>query len=187
MHDTSNGGRATGVRPPFFTLVAVRAIAPVAGMPPKMEEKIFAVPCATNSILDLWLPPIIPSDTTADNRDSIDPNKAIVKAGRTRFLIIVKSKFGSDGVGNKDWILPNLLPIVSTGRFNNCIAAVVTSIAINEPGTLRVTFGQKEIIATVIAAIKKQKYLLSLYSEYNFSIYPKNQPVHAPFSIQENL
>src|SRR5450631_3044458 len=64
---------ATGERPPFFTLVAVRAIAPVAGMPPKMEEKIFAVPCATNSILDLWLPPIIPSDTTADNRDSIDP------------------------------------------------------------------------------------------------------------------
>ena len=44
---------ATGVRPPFLTLVAVRAMAPVAGMPPKIEENIFAVPCAINSIFDL--------------------------------------------------------------------------------------------------------------------------------------
>ena len=30
---------ATGVRPPFFTFVAVRAMAPVAGIPPKMERE----------------------------------------------------------------------------------------------------------------------------------------------------
>ena len=43
---------AMGVRPPFLILVAVRAIAPVAGIPPKIEEKILAVPCATSSILE---------------------------------------------------------------------------------------------------------------------------------------
>lgn len=31
---------AIGVRPPFFTLAAVRAMAPVAGIPPKRPEKI---------------------------------------------------------------------------------------------------------------------------------------------------
>ncbi len=35
---------ATGVRPPFLTFVAVRAIAPVAGMPPNSEEAMFATP-----------------------------------------------------------------------------------------------------------------------------------------------
>jgi hypothetical protein len=72
---------ATGVRPPFLTFVAVRAMAPVAGIPPKIDENILAVPCATSSIFDLWLPPIIPSETTADNNDSIPPSKAMVKAG----------------------------------------------------------------------------------------------------------
>ena len=37
---------AIGVRPPFFTLVAVRAMAPVAGMPPKSGETTLAKPCA---------------------------------------------------------------------------------------------------------------------------------------------
>ena len=44
---------ATGVRPPFLTLVAVRAIAPVAGMPPNSGATMFATPCATSSMLDL--------------------------------------------------------------------------------------------------------------------------------------
>ncbi len=42
---------ATGVRPPFLTLVAVRAMAPVAGIPPKSGEAMFATPCATSSML----------------------------------------------------------------------------------------------------------------------------------------
>ena len=37
---------ATGLRPPFLTFVAVRAIAPVAGIPPKSGVKIFATPWA---------------------------------------------------------------------------------------------------------------------------------------------
>src|SRR5437773_2697246 len=60
---------AIGVRPPFFTFVAVRAIAPVAGIPPNNGEAILAMPCATSSMLERWRPPIMPSATTADRGD----------------------------------------------------------------------------------------------------------------------
>ena len=43
---------ATGVRPPFFTFVAVRAMAPVAGMPPNIGETMLATPCATSSMFE---------------------------------------------------------------------------------------------------------------------------------------
>lgn len=74
---------ATGVRPPFRTLVAVRAMPPVAAMPLNNDEAMFATPCATNSILDRCRPPIMPSATTADSSDSIAPRSAIVLAGCT--------------------------------------------------------------------------------------------------------
>jgi len=69
-------------------LVAVLAIAPVAGIPPNNGVTIFAVPCAINSIFDRCLPPIIPSATTAERRDSIAARSAIVVAGLIKFLIV---------------------------------------------------------------------------------------------------
>ncbi len=96
--------------------VAVLAIAPVAGIPPKSGEKIFAVPCAINSIFDLCLPPIIPSPTTAERSDSIAARIAIVVAGLIKSLITDRSKCGIAGEGSDEGISPNLLPIVSTGR-----------------------------------------------------------------------
>ena len=75
---------AIGVLPPFFTLVAVLAMAPVAGIPPKMADTILAPPWAINSILERCLPPIMESETTADSKDSIAPNRAMAKAGCIR-------------------------------------------------------------------------------------------------------
>ena len=72
---------ATGVRPPFLTLVAVRAMAPVAGMPPKRPDAMLAMPWATSSTLDLWRLPIMPSATTAESSDSIAASSATVTAG----------------------------------------------------------------------------------------------------------
>ncbi len=89
-----------GVRPPFFTFVAVRAIAPVAGMPPNSGDAMFATPCAINSIFDLWRPPIIPSETTADRSDSIEPNNAIVTALGKRTFACVHDHAGK--WGNED-------------------------------------------------------------------------------------
>ena len=77
----------TGLRAPALTFVAVRAIAPVAGIPPNMGDTQLAIPWATSSILDLWLPPIIPSATTAHNSDSMAANIAIVKAEGKRSFI----------------------------------------------------------------------------------------------------
>lgn len=41
---------AMGVRPPLLMFAAVRAMAPVAGMPPNGAEAMLPVPCATNSM-----------------------------------------------------------------------------------------------------------------------------------------
>jgi hypothetical protein len=40
---------ATGVFAPLRTFVAVRAITPVVGMPPKIPTTMFAMPCPINS------------------------------------------------------------------------------------------------------------------------------------------
>ena len=45
---------ATGVRPPLLMFVIVLAIAPVAGIPPKIGVTIFATPSAINSVFELW-------------------------------------------------------------------------------------------------------------------------------------
>ncbi len=91
---------ATGVRPPFLTFVAVRAIAPVAGMPPKSGVTMFATPCATSSMLERWRPPIIPSATTAESSDSTAPSSAIVNAGPTSRRACSSVTFGSAGRGS---------------------------------------------------------------------------------------
>ena len=76
---------ATGVRPPLLILVIVRAIAPVAGMPPKKGTTTFATPWAMSSVFELCLSPITPSATIADSKDSIAPNIAMVNAEGNSF------------------------------------------------------------------------------------------------------
>src|ERR1017187_3587722 len=56
---------ATGVRAPERMLVAVRAIAPVAGSPPNIGDARLAIPWAINSTFGLCLSPHIRSATTA--------------------------------------------------------------------------------------------------------------------------
>ena len=56
-------------------LVAVRAMVPVTLMPPNRAEAILAMPCATNSMLERCLRPVMLSATLADSRLSIPPSK----------------------------------------------------------------------------------------------------------------
>jgi len=72
---------AIGVRPPLLIFVIVRAMAPVTGIPPKNGTTMFATPCPISSVLELCWSPVTPSATVADNKDSIAPSMAIVKAG----------------------------------------------------------------------------------------------------------
>ena len=69
---------ATGVRPPLFTLAAVRAMAPVAGMPPNSTDPMLPTPWATSSILQRWCELIMESATTHDSSDSMAAKIAMV-------------------------------------------------------------------------------------------------------------
>ena len=89
----------TGVRPPFFTFAAVLAIAPVAGMPPNIAEKILPAPCATSSILELCLELIMLSDTTQDNKDSTAARIAMVSAFPNWERIKSKLITGKENIG----------------------------------------------------------------------------------------
>jgi len=64
---------AIGVCPPVFTLAAVRAMAPVAGIPPNAIDPMLAIPCAISSQFDRCLPPLSRSPTIAERSDSIPP------------------------------------------------------------------------------------------------------------------
>ena len=125
-----------GVFAPDLMLVAVRAIAPVAGMPPKRTEPRLAVPWAISSVLDLWVRPVIPSATTALSSDSIAASRAMVRASGTRLLISSKSKTGRDGLGRVLGMPPKRDSIVSTGSPKRETAAAPAITATIGPGTL---------------------------------------------------
>ena len=71
---------AIGERAPERTLVAVRAMAPVAGMPPKNGVTMLPMPSASSSASGSCRVPAIPSAITADSSDSMPPSMATAKA-----------------------------------------------------------------------------------------------------------
>ncbi len=123
-------------------LVAVRAIAPVAGMPPNSGETMLATPWATSSMFDRCRPPIMPSATTAESSDSMAPRAAMASAGPTSSRSSAKEIEGSTGTGSVAGIVPKRLPIVSTGRSSSCAAAVTASRATSGDGTRWLSRGQ---------------------------------------------
>src|SRR5665213_1306425 len=106
-----------GVRPPFLTVGAVLAMAPVAGIPPNMGDTQLAMPWATSSILDLWLPPIIPSATTAQSKDSMAASMATVIAEGKRSFNWDQDPNTKWGWGKPWGIPPKRVPMVSTGQW----------------------------------------------------------------------
>ena len=124
----------TGLLAPARTLVAVRAIAPVTGMPPNMTEAILAVPCATNSQFERCRRPVMPSATTAESSDSIAPSKAMARASGRSSRILARSKTGSVGAGRLCGTPPNLEPMVATSRPSSPVNAAHSATAINMPG-----------------------------------------------------
>jgi hypothetical protein len=126
---------ATGVRPPERTLVAVRAIAPVAGSPPKSGEAMLAIPCAKSSTLELCRPPVSRSATTADISDSIAPSIATVSVGDSSVRIRSGRKRGMWNAGRPDGMPPNRVPIVSTPRWAALTITVPATRATTYPGT----------------------------------------------------
>ncbi len=148
---------ATGVRPPFRTFVAVRAIAPVAGIPPNRGEAMFATPCATSSMFERCRPPIMPSATTADSSDSMAPSRAIVKAGPMRPGSTLSDSGGNAGAGSAARTAPNRVPIVSTGRCRTRASSAVTMSATNGLGMRRLSRGQPTMMTRATPAGTAQR------------------------------
>ena len=141
---------AIGVRPPFSMLAAVRAMAPVAGSPPKRAEATLAAPVATSSMLERCFLPIIPSATTAESKLSMPAKKAMVNAGgsnlRTTEKEISPGICGSTKVPST-W--PKVEVMVATSNLANLTNRVVMIKAASEPGKARHFLGQKMIMAKV--------------------------------------
>ena len=80
---------------------AVRAMAPVAGTPPKNMLKMLATPSPISSALELWLSPLMPSTTVALSKDSTPARKAIVKPLGKTFKSKATERSGICGAGRK--------------------------------------------------------------------------------------
>ena len=153
---------AIGVRPPFLIFVAVRAIAPVAGMPPKRGLAMFAIPCAISSVFESCFVPIIPSATTAESSDSIAASTAIEIAVGKRVVIVLRLRAGSVGIGSVFGITkccePSAkVPIVSVRRpvvFSRMIlTAVARMITTKLPGIFLINLDQMKMKARQTAAM----------------------------------
>ena len=126
---------ATGVCAPDRMLVAVRAMAPVAGSPPNSGEAMLATPWAISSTFGLCRSPVMRSATTADMSDSMAPSIATVRAGEMSCRIRSGRNAGRCTLGSPPGIPPNRLPIVSTGRLARVATIVPPSSAISVGGT----------------------------------------------------
>ena len=152
---------AIGVRPPLLILVIVRAMAPVAGIPPKMGEAMLAIPCPISSVFELWWSPITPSATVADSSDSMAPSTAIVTAGPTNPLIVSHVSSGTTAPGRVELMLKRspMVSMVVTPAYSLSSRAtmVMRIIATNEPGSafsgdrwnIRASMGQEAMSVTL--------------------------------------
>src|SRR6266851_2061320 len=139
---------ATGVLAPERTLVAVRAMAPVAGSPPNSGDTIFATPCAMSSTFGLCLSLLMRSETTADINDSIAPSMATVNAGESNWRKTSYCSLGTANEGSPLGIPPNRVPMVSIGKWRRVTAAVAPKVTIIAPGTRFAYFRQAIMMAS---------------------------------------
>ena len=128
--------------------MAVRAIAPVTGMPPTSGTIRLATPCASSSAFELWRSPVIESATTADSRLSTAARSATVSADGSSGRIRSARNCGMAKAGRPLGMPPNFDPIVSTGRPNTATAAVPASSATIDPGSRGSHFGTSRISAS---------------------------------------
>ena len=126
---------ATGLVAPARTLVTVRAIVPVAGMPPKNGATMLAMPCAISSWFGSWrLPVVRPSATRAHSSDSTAPRSAIVTVGTNSRCTLSQSKSGQTNAGSERGMPPKRLPMVSTGSPSQAATSVSETRATIGPG-----------------------------------------------------
>src|SRR5699024_6135038 len=124
---------------------AVRAIAPVAGIPPKKPAAADARPWPTSS-RSASKGPVreIEAATRAESKDSIAASAATATAGPASALIISRFNSGTVGAGR----LAGSCPIWASGASTTTASTVTTTIARKDPGNR----GAKREQSTMIPA-----------------------------------
>ena len=109
----------------------MRAIAPVAGIPPKKPAATEASPWPTSS-RSAFTGPVGERDaaTRADSSDSIAASAATATAGPARALMVSMLRSGMDGAGRE----LGSSPMAGSGSWSSAVATVTTMIAINDAG-----------------------------------------------------
>ena len=118
-------------RPPDLILTAVRTMAPVAGMPPKIPAAKFAAPCPNSSRSGWYVPPsTMPEATRAESSDSIPARNATEIAPGSRAIKRSVEIAGRTGAGNESGISP----ISGTFVFVAITPTETTARAARDPG-----------------------------------------------------
>ena len=130
---------ATGDVAPARMLVTVRAMVPVAGMPPKNGTIMLAAPWAISSWLGscfLWCGSVASwSATRAHSSDSMAPSNAMVSVGVTSSRTVSHEKSGSANTGSACGMPPKREPMVSTGNLSPQASRLSTTSATTGAGT----------------------------------------------------
>jgi hypothetical protein len=139
---------AIRVRAPDRRFTAVRAMAPVAGMPPKKPAATEASPWPTSSRSASYGPVSeMDAATRAESSDSIAASAATVSTGPTRAGRIAGSMKGTDGAGSE----LGSAPIRVTGRAVTVATTVTRTMPMIEPGSLGWMRGATIMIAATTA------------------------------------
>ncbi len=162
---------ANGDVAPARMLVAVRASAPVAAMPPKNGAAMLPRPSATSSAFGSCFLPVIASAMTAESSDSMAPSIAMASAGdmssRTRARDMPPPAHGSMGSGGAggmpayswppmvEWNRDPIVATCSPGQARTSQVAPIETItmATSGAGTALVRRGHPSSSARVAAAI----------------------------------
>ncbi len=138
----------TRVRAPARTLTAVRAMAPVAGMPPNSDTAMFARPWPTSSRSGSWSSPSAsPSATLAESRLSSAASAATARTAVRSSGRCATSMSGRLGLGSP----AGMVPIRAMGRSASRATSVATATAISEAGSERWSRGTTTITTTTSA------------------------------------
>ena len=137
---------ATGVLPPFFTFAAVRAMAPVAGIPPNSTEPMLPTPCATSSMLLRWCELIMLSATTQDRSDSIAARMAMVMPLGSWSASRSTLSWGMRNSG-RSLLMTYRSPMVLTCMPKPLTRAIPAMSATRDPGMRSLTLGQANRMA----------------------------------------
>ena len=138
---------ATGVRPPVRTLVAVRAIAPVAGMPPKNGATMLAMPCAISSWFGSWRSSIMRvgharGQQRLDRAEQRDRDRRRERGCAASTARVRPARTPGSPCG----MPPKRVPIVSTSRFSTPTTSDATTSTTIGPGRRVITRRPRRVV-----------------------------------------